>query len=611
MRTFAKENWKTYMKEKQMKIRTILAMLFALVSVVAMGQKTVEWKEPAVGYSPNPQFMITRVEFSKEKTTLHVCYMYPPESWFRVSKESYLQSNGKTYPIVGSDSIALDEECYTNKDTWTREFDLYFKPLPLDTKEFDFLESTALNDFKVFAIHEEGCTMPVTPVPDEYKADYAEEDVLAELKYSDEPAIIHFKSMNYRKGMNTEVQVQYVDLKNPSMPVDAAVKLDDNGEATLRLPICFPQLSWASIFNVPWTSQCALYLAPGKEVTVLIDMLHDDSEANSKFVGFKGYFAKFDREMYPLVVDYNKAFAEWDSPNWKDIHDVETLKNAVKKEQNFGVEFVKGLSCSKTSKDYLMAEEYYPPRFPDVIADSLLNSKEFTDFILQHFTKGLYSPTTALTYGFVGASPQYVKVTDARGINADLARYCYYLPQVLNGKDVPKPLIEDKNLSDLYDKYVEEYKQSVASNKEKMTGDDHIHYLDMTDISPDKVLSTILDRYKGKTVLIDIWATWCVPCRSAIEQMKPMKQELEGKDIVYIYMTSPTSPFQDWEELIPEIHGEHYYLTEDQLHHIFQQYGTQAYPTYAIHNPHGERTYLTTGFPGVEVMKEELEKGMK
>jgi thiol-disulfide isomerase/thioredoxin len=576
-----------------------------------MGQKKVVWEELAVSYSPNPQFMITKVEFSKEKTTLYAAYQYPPDGWFRISGESYLQSEGKTYAIVGSDSIALDEECYTDKDTWLRKFVLYFKPLPLDTKEFDFLEGTTLNDFKVFAIHEKSYTMPVTPVPDEYKADYAEEDVLAEMKYSDEPATIHFKAMNYRKGMNTEVQVQYVDLKNPADPVDAKVRLGDNGEATLRLPICFPQMGWTTIFNIPWASRCALYLAPGKEVTVLIDMLHDDSKANSKFVGFKGYFAKFDREWYPLVVDYEKAFAEVEEPKWNDFHDVATLMNALKKEKDCGTDILKRFSCSKTWMDYMMADQYNPPFLDNVVADSLLNSEEFTDFVLQNYTRNLYSPTAMFGNRFVDASRYYVKATNARGINADLARYCYYLPQVLDGKDVPKPLIEDKNLSDLYDKYVEEYKRSVASNKEKVTGNEHIHYLDMKEVAPDKVLSTILDSYKGKTVLIDIWATWCGPCRVAIDQMKPMKQELEGKDIVYIYLTSSTSEFEDWERVISDIHGEHYYLTEEQLNHILQQYGEQAYPTYAIYNPKGERTYLTTGFPGVVVMKDELEKATK
>ena len=589
----------------------VLALLFALVSVVAMGQEKVVWEEVAVGYSPNPQFMITKVELSKEKTTLYAVYQNPPDGWFRISKESYLQSDGKTYAIVGSDSIALDEECYTDKETWLREFVLYFKPLPLDTKEFDFLEGTASNDFKVFAIHEKSYTMPVTPVPDEYEADYAEEDVLAEMKYSDEPATIHFKAMNYRKGMNTEVQVQYVDLKNPADPVDAKVYLDDNGEATLRLPICFPQMGWTTIFNIPWASRCALYLAPGKEVTVLIDMLHDDSKANSKFVGFKGYFAKFDREWYPLVVDYEKAFAEVEEPKWNDFHDVATLMNALKKEKDCGTDILKRFSCSKTWMDYMMADQYNPPFLDNVVADSLLNSEEFTDFVLQNYTRNLYSPTAMFGNRFVDASRYYVKATNARGINADLARYCYYLPQVLDGKDVPKPLIEDKNLSDLYDKYVEEYKRSVASNKEKVTGNEHIHYLDMKEVAPDKVLSTILDRYKGKTVLIDIWATWCGPCRVAIDQMKPMKQELEGKDIVYIYLTSSTSEFEDWERVISDIHGEHYYLTEEQLNHILQQYGEQAYPTYAIYDSKGAQTYKNIGFPGVETMKEELGKAMK
>ncbi len=562
--------------------RTILTFVLAVATLMAMGQEKVVWEELAVGYSPNPQFRITKVEFSKEKTTLYAVYQYPPDEWFRVSKESYLQSDGKTYAIVGSDSIALGEECYTDEETWLREFVLYFKPLPLDTKEFDFLE-----------------------------ADYAEEDVLAEMKYSDEPATIHFKAMNYRKGMNTEVQVQYVDLKNPADPVDAKVYLDDNGEATLRLPICFPQMGWTTIFNIPWVSRCALYLAPGKEVTVLIDMLHDDSKANSKFVGFKGYFAKFDREWYPLVVDYEKAFAEVEEPKWNDFHDVATLMNALKKEKDCGMDILKRFSCSKTWMDYMMADQYNPPFLDNVVADSLLNSEEFTDFVLQNYTRNLYSPTAMFGNRFVDASRYYVKATNARGINADLARYCYYLPQVLDGKDVPKPLIEDKNLSDLYDKYVEEYKRSVASNKEKVTGNEHIHYLDMKEVAPDKVLSTILDRYKGKTALIDIWATWCGPCRVAIDQMKPMKQELEGKDIVYIYLTSSTSEFEDWERVISDIHGEHYYLTEEQLNHILQQYGEQAYPTYAIYNPKGERTYLTTGFPGVEAMKKELEKATK
>ena len=65
----------------------LLTLLFALVSLAGQAkEKTIVWEELAVGYSPNPQFMITKVEFSKEKTTLHVVYQYPPDGWFRRRK---------------------------------------------------------------------------------------------------------------------------------------------------------------------------------------------------------------------------------------------------------------------------------------------------------------------------------------------------------------------------------------------------------------------------------------------------------------------------------------------------------------------------------------------
>jgi hypothetical protein len=76
-------------------------------------------------------------------------------------------------------------------------------------------------------------------------------------------------------------------------------------------------------------------------------------------------------------------------------------------------------------------------------------------------------------------------------------------------------------------------------------------------------------------------------------------------------MTSSTSPFDRWKELIPDIHGEHYYLTEEQLNHILQQYREQAYPTYAIYNAKGEQTYKSIGFPGPDTIKNEIEKAQK
>ena len=189
--------------------------------------------------------------------------------------------------------------------------------------------------------------------------------------------------------------------------------------------------------------------------------------------------------------------------------------------------------------------------------------------------------------------------------NADLARYCYYLPQVLDSKQLEKPLIEDKNLSDLYDKYVAEYQATVTANKQGLA--DNIHYLDMTDVVPEDILQTILDKYKGKTILIDIWATWCGPCKLGHEKMKPLKEELSDKDIVYVYLTSPTSNYEEWKKYIADISGEHYFLTQEQLDGIFQQLNKNSYPTYAIFAPNGEKTTSFSGF-NLEAIRKALEK---
>lgn len=184
--------------------------------------------------------------------------------------------------------------------------------------------------------------------------------------------------------------------------------------------------------------------------------------------------------------------------------------------------------------------------------------------------------------------------------------YCYYLPQVLDSKKVEKPLIEDKNLSDLYDTVVAEYQKTVAVNKQGILS--NAHYLDMTDVVPENTLQTILDKHKGKTILVDLWATWCVPCMAGHEKMKPMKEELKDKDIVYIYIAAPSSNFEKWKEYIANIPDEHYFLTDEQYLYISKQYECTGIPFYAIYNSKGEQTYKHQGFPGVEAIREALEK---
>ena len=585
--------------------KTIITILFALVAMAGQGQDTILWERPAIGYSDISYFEVQKVELTKERTAMHVCVSLMPGYKFHIKKESFLQTNGKQYEIIGSDGLTLDGNYITMADTGMMNFVLYFKPMPMDTKEFDFIEGMAGNDYRVYSIHDKDYVMPITPVPAEYLADNAEEEQPIEQKYSEGHVTIYFKALNYRKGMRTKITLQYIDLKNPTRPTDTKIRLNDDGEAEVILPISIPQHVSAEITNVHTVSSCNLFLVPGKEATLILDMLYNDTEGNGKFVGYKGCSAKLFWEYRPAMRNFLKG-TEYNWQKMSECKDVTSLINFMKGRKSYREEWKRTASYSEIVKAEILTYFNMPLIFTDSVLDSLKQTDAFTDYVIRNHSKVVLSSMRYFDYDFVYTSRFYALDKDARGFNADLARYCYYLPKVLDGQDVTKPLIEDPTLSALYDKYAAEYRKTVAANKEGLP--DNAHYLDMTDIVPDSILQTILDKYKGKTILIDIWATWCGPCKLGHEKIKPLKEELSDKDIVYVYLTSTTSKYDEWKKYITDISGEHYYLTQEQMNTVFKQLQADGYPTYAIYTSNGNKVTSFSGFRSIEDIREAFGK---
>jgi len=98
----------------------------------------------------------------------------------------------------------------------------------------------------------------------------------------------------------------------------------------------------------------------------------------------------------------------------------------------------------------------------------------------------------------------------------------------------------------------------------------------------DKVFDAIIAKYKGKVVYVDFWATWCAPCRSGIEMIKPLKDEMTNEKVAFVYITNPSSPKTTYDNMIPTIKGEHYYVSNDEWNILSGMFKISGIPHYVL-----------------------------
>lgn len=91
-----------------------------------------------------------------------------------------------------------------------------------------------------------------------------------------------------------------------------------------------------------------------------------------------------------------------------------------------------------------------------------------------------------------------------------------------------------------------------------------------------------LSDYKGKTVFLNFWATWCSPCRAEMPDIQKLYEEFQQEDVVILGVAAPNLGREKSEEGIKgflEENGYTYPVVMDTEAEVFQAYGINSFPT--------------------------------
>ena len=135
---------------------------------------------------------------------------------------------------------------------------------------------------------------------------------------------------------------------------------------------------------------------------------------------------------------------------------------------------------------------------------------------------------------------------------------------------IPFKLYIDKNGKVLYS-YTFNIKQEITPQTENKLP---VYIEDTPNVPNNSLIPAIIEKHKGKPVVIDFWGTSCAPCVAGIV----LKEKRKSNDITYIYITCPKESPKKWEETIKDISGHHYNISNQAFYSILEQYNTNSLP---------------------------------
>lgn len=173
--------------------------------------------------------------------------------------------------------------------------------------------------------------------------------------------------------------------------------------------------------------------------------------------------------------------------------------------------------------------------------------------------------------------------------------YKEYASKYPDSKYLP---VFDRSMEDFFNKTT----RRLSSAMKFIDGRDTIH-----------TFKQLIQIVKGKTILLDMWGTWCSPCRNDINKHSAaIKAHFKNKPVDYLYVANfDEENEKGWREMISfyQLEGYHILASAQLTKDIMSILKGTGYPTYAIIRPDGSIELSKTQYPMKrDVLIQQIEK---
>lgn len=241
--------------------------------------------------------------------------------------------------------------------------------------------------------------------------------------------------------------------------------------------------------------------------------------------------------------------------------------------------------------------------------------KKFTDPDLLKLQNGVSLMTNYFFYVSVnsGATPKRIDLTESITHITDPALKDAYLREEVATSRMKieeyekiAPSIKPFMISDASKAFLLEYEKVLHKN----VGQKGLNFT-YNDIN-NKPVS--FSDFKGKFVYIDLWATWCGPCKAEIPHMKKIEEDYHGKNIVFVSLSlDKPKDAQKWKDYVTkeQLKGIQLMADKDFSSDVAKNYDVNAIPRFLLFDTKGNIINADALRPSNPELRVQLDKLLK